>query len=367
MVAFAAVVLAFTGCTGGELPSNYYMNVTPNTNQSVAASTTAVNFTVSANVVWEVYVDGDLKHTGTAGDNLTYQLTMPANESLTDAVVYNVVFKSADLAYNRTIPVTVTQRAAIDPSQPYLEVSPDADQNVDATTTSFVFTVEANVSWTVKVDGTQQDSGSADKSVTVTFPVNESTTNTAVRVVTFESADPSFIHTVTVNITQAAATPVGPTNMVANPSFEAVTGGEPDSWTRAGNTSSWELVTTGAKDGNNAIKIIGSSGDRCDMKQAVTGITAGKTYEVSFWYKDNTQGATNQGVRIWAAFTGSDGKNITPADVLLQPAETLAPVTSWTEYKVNVVAPAGAEGFNFEIRATKNNSGIIDLCSITEK
>ena len=205
MVAFATVVLAFTGCTDGELPGNYYMNVTPNTNQSVAASTTAVNFTVSANVVWEVYVNGDLKHTGTADDNLTYQLTMPANESLTDAVVYNVVFKSADLAYNRTIPVTVTQRAAIDPSQPYLEVSPDADQNVDATTTSFVFAVEANVSWTVKVDGTQQDSGSADKSVTVTFPVNESTTATAVRIVTFESVDPSFDHTVTVNITQAAA------------------------------------------------------------------------------------------------------------------------------------------------------------------
>lgn len=210
MVAFAAVVLAFTGCSDGTVPSNYYLNVTPNTNQSVSASTTAVNFAVSANVVWEVYVDGSLEHTGTAGDNLSYQLTMPANESLTDAVVYNVVFKSADLAYNRTIPVTVTQKAVVDPTQPHLEVSPDTDQNVDATTTSFQFAVEANVSWIYKVNGTQKGSFTNDQTVNVTFPANASTTNTVDYTVVFESTDAALDKTVTVVITQGTATPTGP-------------------------------------------------------------------------------------------------------------------------------------------------------------
>lgn len=209
-MAFAAGILAFTGCTNGELPSNYYLNVAPNTAQSVAASTTAVNFVVSSNVVWEVYVNGSLTHTGTTGDNLTYQFTMPANDSTTDAVVYNLVFKSGDAAYNRSVPVTITQRAAIDPSQPYLEVDPASDQNVDATTVTFQFTVSANVSWICKVDGTQQTSGTDNGTANVTFPANESTSSTATRIVTFESSDPSFDHTVTVNIIQAAATPAGP-------------------------------------------------------------------------------------------------------------------------------------------------------------
>jgi len=121
-----------------------------------------------------------------------------------------VVFESADPGYDMEITVVITQSAAAEVPQPYLRADPSTEQNVEAHITSFLFTVDANVSWICKVDGEQQASGSTGQEVTVTFPINENTTATATRAVVFESADPGFAHTVTVNIVQAAAVPASP-------------------------------------------------------------------------------------------------------------------------------------------------------------
>ena len=206
LAALAAVLLSLAGCRDGELPNNFYLNVAPNTAQSVVAAATSFNFIVGTNVAWEVYVNGDLKHSGTPGENQTWQLTMPANESTADAVVYSVLFKSADLAYEMEITVRIIQAEAAE--APYLRVDPSTDQNVGADVTSFDFAVGANVSWIVKVDGQQQDSGVGDKAVTVTFPANEDTSAPATRTVVFESADPAYEMEITVRIIQAGAAEV---------------------------------------------------------------------------------------------------------------------------------------------------------------
>ena len=52
--------------------------------------------------------------------------------------------------------------------------------------------------------------------------------------------------------------------------------------------------------------------------------------------------------------------------IALKPTATLEEVTVWTEYTVDITAPEDAASFNFEIRATKSNSGIIDNCSLTK-
>lgn len=159
-------------------------------------------------------------------------------------------------------------------------------------------------------------------------------------------------------------------NMLKNFSFEEYTDAVPTTWSMgvSPNNAPLEKITTGAQDGSIAIKIAGNADGRCDLKQAIPGIVPGKTYIVSFWYKDNTKTAGSSGIRLWSNFT-KGGAFVAPGDLAatLQPSTTLEVVSAWTKYEVEVVAPVGVDGFNFEIRATKSNSGVIDNCSFSEK
>lgn len=262
-------------------------------------------------------------------------------------------------------------------------VTPNTPQSVGASAGTLTFNVIGNVAWTVTSTdntnfGVAPASGDGAGEVTLTYTENTDTENTREATITFTTTDTGIAEgdrVITVTVTQAKAGAVGPVNLLVNPSFESVTGGNPDSWTTVANT--YAIVTGGAKDGTNALKLTGTpdpSGTRADLKQTITGITAGKTYVVSFWYKDNTNfnnkgedADTRTGIRIWSAFKDSDGKNIEAEYAKLQPSTYLSAVSTWTEYSVEVVAPAGATNFNFEVRAMKGNTGTIDHCSFIEK
>ncbi|MDD3320705.1 MAG: DUF5689 domain-containing protein [Paludibacter sp.] len=175
----------------------------------------------------------------------------------------------------------------------------------------------------------------------------------------------------TFTITVKAPTAAG-VNLLTNGSFEDFSGVVPTSWNigTSPNNLPVEKITTDAQNGSIAVKMAGDANGRCDLKQAVSGIEAGKTYVVSFWYKDNLKSASSSGIRIWSSFTKA-GSNISASGAdwasALQPSATYEAVSVWTKYEVEVVAPADADGFNFEIRATKSNYGTVDNCSLSLK
>lgn len=173
----------------------------------------------------------------------------------------------------------------------------------------------------------------------------------------------------TVTVSKA---PLTGSNMAVNGSFEDFAGDVPAGWAigSGANSNPVERITDGAKEGSLAVKLEANDAGRCDLKQSIPGVVPGATYTVSFWYKSNTKGADNQGVRLWANFLREDGSAITPdADSrkLLQPDKTLDAASDWTLFAADVVAPAGAAGFNFEVRATKNQRGVVDDCSLVVK
>jgi hypothetical protein len=185
--------------------------------------------------------------------------------------------------------------------------------------------------------------------------------------VTATNGSAAATQALTITVTE----PLAPgANLAVNGSFEDFAGDIPAGWSiGAGADGNPVLkIATEAKEGSFAVKLAGNAGGRCDLKQAIFGIIPGATYTVSFWYKDNTQGKDNQGIRMWSGFLDSGNRPIKPtAGSPLQPETTLAPATSWTLHTFDVVAPAGAAGFNFEIRATKSNQGTIDGCSFAAK
>ncbi|MDR1416873.1 MAG: choice-of-anchor J domain-containing protein [Prevotellaceae bacterium] len=172
-------------------------------------------------------------------------------------------------------------------------------------------------------------------------------------------------------LTITVTEPVAPgSNLVVNGSFEDFADATPGGWSigTGVNNNPVAKIAAAAQDGSFAVKLAGATGGRCDLKQTIAGIVPGATYAVSFWYKDNTQGVYNQGVKIWSNFSNGSGKPIVPdAKSRLQSDTTLAPTASWALFTLDVVAPDEAASFNFEIRATKNNEGIIDNCSFVTK
>jgi hypothetical protein len=234
---------------------------------------------------------------------------------------------------------------------------------------SKTFTVTSNSTWSaVSSDPTNFSISINGDEVTVTT-IENNTDEGRSAIITVTTTDNSATKTVTCNQSGPAA-PVG-SNMLTNASFEDFAGDVPAGWNQgvSPNNAPFEKISTGAQDGSIAIKIAGNSDGRCDLKQPISGIEPGKTYIVSFWYKDNSKTAGSSGIRLWSNFTNG-GQFVAPADDIkdkLQPVATFETVTEWTQYSVEVTAPVGVDGFNFEIRATKNNWGTIDNCSFVEK
>lgn len=249
--------------------------------------------------------------------------------------------------------ITSANSASVNVNEQFSHTFVTQEANLTGTT---VITCANLPSW-LSIDG-KTISGTAP-TAEGSFALNIAATNGSI------TANQTF--TITVKIPTAAGA-----NLLLNGSFEDFTGAVPTSWNIgiSPNNLPVEKITTEAQNGNNAVKIAGDASGRCDLKQAVSGIEGGKTYVVSFWYKDNTKTASSSGIRIWSSFTKAGTLiSATGADWarVLQPTATNEVVTAWTKYEVEVIAPADADGFNFEIRATKSNYGTIDNCSLVMK
>jgi hypothetical protein len=184
--------------------------------------------------------------------------------------------------------------------------------------------------------------------------------------VTITATNGSVTATQNLTITITPDVPVGE-NLLANGSFENWTDALPESWTAFTPANvTITKIETGAQDGNIALKMA-SAGGTGGVQQEIQGIVPGVTYTISFWYKDNTKGGSAQGMRLWSNFLNGTA-NIAPVSGDgLQPGSTLDAVTSWTEYTIEVVAPANATGFRFQVRATQGHEAIIDNLSISVK
>lgn len=154
----------------------------------------------------------------------------------------------------------------------------------------------------------------------------------------------------------AAMTISAQTNLVQNPGFET---GSLDSWAQ-GPTTSYTAPTissSGPHSGNQFATYTGVT--------ATTGfyqempVTAGATYNLSFWYKATGDGTD---ARIWSLFKDAGGTLIyyagTSSDASSDPLRNnnlyLAPASDWTQFTLSFVAPADATTFQLAVRAYNN-------------
>ncbi|NLO70591.1 MAG: hypothetical protein GX102_06565 [Porphyromonadaceae bacterium] len=274
--------------------------------------------------------------------------------------------------YDDTNQVSIRNLNDVVPANPnatILQITSSDAVSVEVNTSfSHTFTTqESNLTGTtvISCDNLPSWLSISDKTINGTAPASSGTYTLNI---VATNNDVTATQVFTINVTTPT---VAGENLLINPSFENYTEAIPAGWSlgTSPNNAPFEKITSDVQDGSLAVKIAGNADGRCDLKQSISGIVPGKTYVVSFWYKDNTKTAGSSGIRIWANFT-KGGNYVAPTGDLIpaiRPGQTLESVTTWTKYEVEVVAPADVDGFNFEIRATKNNSGIIDNCSFSEK
>lgn len=137
--------------------------------------------------------------------------------------------------------------------------------------------------------------------------------------------------------------------LVLNGGFETWTDSTtPADWTKAENTTQ---ESTEIHSGTYAAKHT-ASGTK-DISQTIEGIVPGNTYTISLWYKVESGDDTD--ARIWSYWRNA-GSNVTDAatdGALRGPNNSYFDTNGnqWTQYTVDVVAPAGVDSFYFEVRS----------------
>ncbi len=169
----------------------------------------------------------------------------------------------------------------------------------------------------------------------------------------------------------------GQTNLVKNGDFEQWENDkQPSDWNK------YEAVskeTTQVKAGSFSAKMY----DAADKKkkklfQDISGIVAGESYTISFWYYDNS----TANCRMWSYWYSGTTK-LPDHEAELHnnaPGWELPGGAEWKKYEVTLTAPAGADRFRFEVRgytgpgkqpvyfdefSMVNNSGSTNETSIT--
>ncbi len=137
-------------------------------------------------------------------------------------------------------------------------------------------------------------------------------------------------------------------NLVVNGDFETwTTSTVPAGWSVANVTTQDATVFHG---GMNSAKQVATASSK--LSQVITGIVAGKTYTISYWYKIDAT-TTGSGARIWCTFKDAANTSIVDAvsAAITQPSVYLpANGNVWTQVVLNVVAPANATNVLFEFR-----------------
>ena len=131
-------------------------------------------------------------------------------------------------------------------------------------------------------------------------------------------------------------------NLMINGDLEVwTTTTAPDGWYKAENVTQ---ETTNVHGGVSSAAHMSTSSTK-DMAQSIT-VTGGLTYTIKYYYLDNDANARH---RIWAYWLAGSG-TLPDNAAELRPSAYSVDNPDWQEYNVTLVAPAGADGFRFEVR-----------------
>ncbi|MFB6340083.1 choice-of-anchor J domain-containing protein [Saccharicrinis sp. FJH62] len=141
-------------------------------------------------------------------------------------------------------------------------------------------------------------------------------------------------------------------NLLVNGDFESwVDDNTPTGWTHVEGITK-EADTDSVHGGSFSAKH-SATGSTTDLGQLITGITPGKSYTLTVWYKVDINTGDGTDARIWSKWS-KDGvnDNATDADVLQGPDGGYFDNNGgvWSTYSTTVIAPATANEFYFEVR-----------------
>lgn len=138
-------------------------------------------------------------------------------------------------------------------------------------------------------------------------------------------------------------------NLVQNGGLEDwVNSTTPTDWDKAENISQ---ATTPVHGGTYSAAHTSDQSTK-DLSQDVGAIVAGVNYNITYWFYDND---TEARTRIWSYWL--QGTTTLPDnEAELRPSEYSTNSPSWVNYNVTLTAPAGADGFRFEVRVYKENN-----------
>lgn len=121
----------------------------------------------------------------------------------------------------------------------------------------------------------------------------------------------------------------------------------PTSWDKAENVT--QESTTVQEGTYSALQQAGTK----DLQQLVTGVVAGQSYTISYYYLDNDANAKS---RIYAYWT-SGGSNLSDNAAELRSNVYSTDDPAWQLWTVTLTAPATADGFKYEVRSYNDNDG----------
>lgn len=130
-------------------------------------------------------------------------------------------------------------------------------------------------------------------------------------------------------------------NLVANPSVESSTSGQPTGWQHDNwgtNTPSFSYITNDGHNGTKSVKVAisnYSSGDAKWYFNPVTSVSGGKFYKFSAWYKTNTQPG--------AVVMYTDSNNNKNYMTITRPLPSSTSSTTWTQYSSTFTLPQDAK------------------------
>ncbi|MCK9451899.1 MAG: choice-of-anchor J domain-containing protein [Bacteroidales bacterium] len=138
-------------------------------------------------------------------------------------------------------------------------------------------------------------------------------------------------------------------NLVVNGDLETWSSDtSPTGWTKAESISKESTTIHG---GSFAAKHT-SGESTLKFSQDVTGIEAGTTYTISYYYYDNSDMART---RIWAYWMDAANTYINDNEDVLRPTTYSQDQDAWIHYSQVLTAPAGAAKFRFEVRVYKQD------------
>jgi hypothetical protein len=137
-------------------------------------------------------------------------------------------------------------------------------------------------------------------------------------------------------------------NIVVNGDLESWTAGAPDGWGLIENITQ---ETTTVHGGSSSARHTSASTTK-KFNQELSGIEEGVEYTISYWYYDNDPAART---RIWSYWL-SGGTTLPDNADVLRPSVYSTDNPDWQNFNIVLTAPAGADGFRFEVRCYQENS-----------